>query len=162
MKVAREWATPLAIGSFGLIAVTGVLMFFHIDSGLNKVVHEWLSWVLVAAVALHAVANLQAFKRYFGTTKGRVIIAVSALLLALSFAPVAGRGEPPFMASVKALAAAPVPTLALVAGVSNEEMLSRLQGAGLQPQGTSDTVQALAGADLGRQMQVLRKVLQKS
>lgn len=36
----REWATPLTIGSFLLIAVTGVLMFFHLDSGLNKLAHE--------------------------------------------------------------------------------------------------------------------------
>ena len=40
MKLQRDWATPLTIGAFGLLAVTGVLMFFHPDSGLNKAVHE--------------------------------------------------------------------------------------------------------------------------
>ena len=44
----RESATPLTIGSFLLIAITGVLMFFHLDSGLNKLAHEWLGWAMIA------------------------------------------------------------------------------------------------------------------
>ena len=51
MSIKREWATPITIGAFLLSAVTGVLLFFHLDSGLNKLAHEWLSWVLLAAVA---------------------------------------------------------------------------------------------------------------
>ena len=43
MKVSRDWATPVTIGSFGLMAITGLLMFFHLDSGLNKTAHEWLA-----------------------------------------------------------------------------------------------------------------------
>ena len=35
------------MGAFTLSAVTGVLMFFHLDSGLNKAAHEWLSWAMV-------------------------------------------------------------------------------------------------------------------
>ncbi|EWS63204.1 hypothetical protein Y695_03563 [Hydrogenophaga sp. T4] len=36
----RPWITPLVMGSFALSAVTGVLMFFHLDTGLNKAAHE--------------------------------------------------------------------------------------------------------------------------
>ena len=42
MKISREWATPLTIGAFGLMSVTGMLMFFHLDTGFNKLAHEWL------------------------------------------------------------------------------------------------------------------------
>jgi cytochrome b561 len=61
----REWATPLTIGSFLVIAVTGVLMFFHLDSGLNKLAHEWLAWAMLAAVGLHAAVHFKSFSRYF-------------------------------------------------------------------------------------------------
>lgn len=44
MTISRNWATPLTIGSFLLMAVTGLLMFFHLDTGLNKAAHEWLGW----------------------------------------------------------------------------------------------------------------------
>ncbi len=44
MRVAglplRRWATPLIIGAFLLMSVTGVLMFFEIDAGLTAVAHN--------------------------------------------------------------------------------------------------------------------------
>jgi len=43
----REWATPVTIGAFGLIALTGVMLFFKVQYGMVKPVHEWLSWLLV-------------------------------------------------------------------------------------------------------------------
>lgn len=73
MAVQREWATPVAAGAFLLSAVTGVLIFFHIDSGVNKFVHEWLSWVLLGAVALHLVANFGGFKRHLVTRRSQVL-----------------------------------------------------------------------------------------
>ena len=51
MAIKREWVTPIAAGGFLISAVTGVLMFFHLDTGLNKVAHEWLSWVFLGGVA---------------------------------------------------------------------------------------------------------------
>ena len=159
MKIAREWATPLTIGSFGLIAVTGVLMFFHLDSGLNKAAHEWLSWLLLAGVALHAAANWLGFKRYFQQRWGRSLLALAALVLGLSFLPVGGGGEPPFMVPVKALAAAPVSVLAQVGGVSIDQMQQRLQAAGAPGKDGTDSVALRVGPDLRRQMQVLKQVL---
>ena len=52
MKLQRDWITPITMGAFGLLAVTGALMFFHLDRGLNETAHEWLSWVLLGGVAL--------------------------------------------------------------------------------------------------------------
>ena len=105
----RPWITPVVIGAFGLSAVTGVLMFFHLDSGLNKTAHEWLSWAMVIGVSLHVLLNLPAFKRYFTQTTGRVVIGLFALVLALSFIPAGGSGgEPGFAPPVRALAKAPI------------------------------------------------------
>ena len=159
MRIAREWATPLTIGSFAVIAVTGVLMFFHVDSGLNKAVHEWLSWVLLAGVVLHVVANLAGFTRYLALPRARWLIGGGLLVLALSFVSLGGSNEPPFAAPVKALAAAPVPVLAQVAGVSTPQMHERLRAAGLSPSADADRVLTMAGPDLRRQVGVLRKVL---
>jgi len=79
----RPWITPLVIGAFLISAVTGVLMFFHLDSGLNKTVHEWLSWAMVIGVGLHVLLNVTAFKRYFTQTTGRWVMGSMALILAL-------------------------------------------------------------------------------
>ena len=129
MKIQREWATPITIGAFGLLAVTGVLMFFHLDSGLNKTAHEWLGWVLLGGVAAHLAVNLPAFKRHLTAPRGRAVMAAFALVLGLSFVPLGGASDgPPFKAPIQSLAAAPVPVLAQVAGVSTEAMRQRLAG----------------------------------
>lgn len=116
MKLSREWATPLTIGVFGLMAVTGVLMFFHWDTGLNKTAHEWLGWLMVAGVAAHVAVNWPGFRRYFITSsKGRAILAVSLLVTVGSFASLPGKGQdglPPQILAIKAVTNAPLTTVA--------------------------------------------------
>ena len=157
----RPWITPLVIGAFGLSAVTGVLMFFHLDSGLNKVAHEWLSWAMVIGVGLHALLHLPAFKRYFSQNTGRVVIGVFALVLGLSFIPAGASGgkDPGFAPPVRALARAPIPVLAQVAGTSTEQVKTRLQAAGYAVTSDQQTVADLVGPDLRKQIGAMSKVL---
>ena len=159
MKFQRDWVTPLTIGAFGLLTVTGVLMFFHLDSGLNKVAHEWLSWVLVGGVALHAAVNWAGLKRHLGGWRGRAVLGVFGLLIAASFLPLGGADEPPFVAPMRALADAPISVLAQVARTTPQDMRQRLQRAGLAVSDDSDTVHRLVGEDKRRQMRVLSGVM---
>ncbi len=156
----RPWITPVVIGAFGLSAVTGVLMFFHLDSGLNKTAHEWLSWAMVIGVSLHVLLNLPAFKRYFTQTTGRVVIGLFALVLALSFIPAGGSGgEPGFAPPVRALAKAPITVLAQVAGTSTDEVRAKLQAQGLTVTSDQQSVADLVGSDLRQQIGAMSKVL---
>jgi hypothetical protein len=161
LNTHRPWITPLVIGAFLLTAVTGVLMFFHLDSGLNKTAHEWLSLAMVAGVLLHARLNWPAFKRYFSQTTGRAITGVFTLMLALSFIPAGGadRGEPGFAPPVRALAKAPITVLAQVAGTSTDDMKSRLQDAGITVVSEQQSVAELVGGDLRAQIGAMSKVL---
>lgn len=158
MMIKREWATPLTAGAFLLLAVTGLLMFFHADSGLNKVAHEWLSWVLVAGVALHVTANFKAFQNHLKARRGQMLIGLFALILAGSFLSVGGKDEPPFMAPIRALTQAPVSALAQVAQVSPEEFRARMQGAGLNATSDQQTIAELV-AGREQQMRVLGQLL---
>ncbi|BAO28315.1 hypothetical protein [Sulfuritalea hydrogenivorans] len=156
MAVQREWATPVAAGAFLLSAVIGVLIFFHLDSGLNKFVDEWLSWVLLAAVALHLVANFSGFKRHLVTRRGQVLIGVLALILALSFlSPGGQKSEPSFAPPIRALSAAPLTILAQVANLSPEQLRERLTTTGLQPTSDPQSLADLTGPDMRKQVQVM-------
>ncbi len=156
----RPWITPLAIGSFLLVTVTGVLMFFHLDSGLNKIVHEWLSWVLVAGVILHIALNLPGFKRYLTQRTARWVIGLFVAVLALSFIQLPGAAsEPPFIAPAKALAATPLPVLAKVVGVSTQEIKHRLEAQQLIVTNEQQSVSDIVGSDVRRQISVLKEVL---
>ena len=155
----RGWITPLTIGSFALTSVTGILMFFHLDMGLNKVAHEWLSWVLVAAVALHGLLNWPAFKRYFSQRLAVAVMGVSAAVLALSFTPLGGRDAPPFKAPISALARAPLTQLAVIAQTDVVTVRQRLVEAEFDVRAETPSIAALTGADLRQQIRALNAVL---
>ena len=148
MKLQRDWITPITMGAFGLLATTGVLMFFHIDSGLNEAVHEWLSWVLLGGVALHAAVNWAGVRRHLAGWRGRAAVGVFAAVLA--HLPGRDPGD---------LADAPLTVLAQVARVTPGQMRERLQGQGLAPTADADTVRSLVGDDTRAQIRVLSKVL---
>lgn len=152
----RPWITPLVIGAFLLSAVTGILMFFHFDSGLNKAAHEWLSWAMVIGVSLHILLNLNAFKRYFTQTTGKVVMGLFALILALSFIPAGGAGgDPPFAPPARLLAKAPIPVLAQVLGMSPEALKAELASKGHTVENDQQNLQDLVGGDLRAQIQTI-------
>ncbi len=160
-NVHRPWITPLVIGSFVLSAVTGVLMFFHLDIGLNKAAHEWLGWAMVIGVTLHVWLNLPAFKRYFSQSTARFVMGAFALVLALSFFSLGSEGnsDPKWAGPIRAMADAPVSALAAVGGVTTEDMRLRLEAAGLHVVSDDQTVAELAGPDLRAQINALTQAM---
>lgn len=159
----RPWITPLVIGSFLLLAVTGVLMFFHLDSGLNKLAHEWLSWALLVAVGLHVLLHLPAFKRYLGQKTALLVLGGCALVLALSFMPLpGGKKAPAYAAPVQALAQAPLPVLAQVLGQSTEALKAELDKAGLPVDSNQQSLRDLVGPELKAQVRMLNRLQPKS
>lgn len=89
----QKWATPLTIGAFGLSAVSGVMMFFHANSSLVKVAHEWGSWLLVVGGLFHVVGSWQSFVRYLSKPAARAILVAFALLIIVFFLPLSGHTE---------------------------------------------------------------------
>jgi Domain of unknown function (DUF4405) len=159
MTLSRDWITPLTMGAFLLSAVTGVLMFFHLDSGLNKAAHEWLSWALLAGVAGHVLTNVVGFKRHLAGARGRALVGAFALVLGVSFLPLGGSGgEPPFVAPVRALGQAPLPVLAQVAGLNTAQLRQRLAQAGVQVADDQQTLAQLVGPDTRKQLGVMKRV----
>jgi hypothetical protein len=162
MNIQREWATPITAGAFLLSAVTGVLIFFHLDTGANKFVHEWLGWVLLIGAALHVVSNFGGLKRHLATRRGQLLVGAFAVALLVSFAPIGDKDEPPFMPPIRALSQAPLTTLAQVAHVTPEQLLAHLQKAGVQATSDQQSLSDLVGPDTHKQMHVLEAVFTAS
>ncbi len=159
LNAQRPWITPFVIGVFLLMSVTGGLMFFHLESGLNKAAHEWLGWAMVAGVVAHLMLNVNAFKRHLSSTTGRWVIGACVALLIASFAiPGGGNSKPPFISPIKALAGAPLTEVAQVANLSMAQVRERLGTAGVQAANDNQSVAELVGPDLGDQMRALDKV----
>lgn len=152
MKISRDWATPLTIGAFGLMSVTGLLMFFHLDTGLNKLAHQWLSWAMIAGVAAHAYVNWPALKRYFTASRqGRAIIGLAAVALALSFVQLPGeRGASTQILALRALTKAPIAKVAVLAGRPADQLIDELARAGINLPNANASIESVA-TDRGSQ-----------
>jgi len=144
MKFSREWFTPLTMGSFLLLAVTGVLMFFHLDSGMNKLAHQWLSWLLLAAVLAHAISNGVAFKRCFSVRRAQWILAGMALLTALTFLPGPAKKPNPAKMAVKTLEEATLGQVASLKGRTLAQMQTHLRAQGIPVQDQDGSLSAVA------------------
>lgn len=123
----RTWATPLTMGFFLLLAVTGVAMFFHIETPLNKLLHEWLGWALLAAVGAHLWLNRRPLSAYLKRPMALTIMGAAIVILLASFMlPTPGAGPVPVRAALGSLAQAPISTLASLAGTDPAVLLSKL------------------------------------
>ncbi|MDK3017133.1 DUF4405 domain-containing protein [Pseudodonghicola flavimaris] len=160
MKVIRKWATPLTMGAFLLSAVTGILMFFHWDSGYNKLAHEWLSWAMVAGVGAHVLVNFRAFKTYFRKPLALGIVGVFAGVLAVSFVPAPqGSGSPVAMV-MRTLNAAPIETVIALSGSDTATGLQKLASAGIEAT-PGQSLAALTGGDRNQQVSILRLLMEE-
>lgn len=162
LKLSRSWATPLVMGVFMLMAVTGGLLFFHADSGLNRAAHEWLGWLLVAAAAAHGLANGPALLRHLRSSRpARLILLASAAVLALSWLPLGSREEaPPSQLALRAVADAPIRSVAALAGKTPEQLLRDLGAAGLAAYSAEQPLREVSGNDRARLGLAIRTALQ--
>jgi len=156
MKSLRAWATPMVIGGFTLMAVTGVLMFFHIDTGLNKLVHEWAGWLMIAGVIAHVTLNVRPFMNYLKKPMPIAVMSAFAVALALSFVPAGQadgpRGLPPGMSASVSIAT--IDELIALSGAQSGQAYSVLASAGFDAM-PGETLGAVAGDDATRQAEVL-------
>lgn len=87
MKRLRSWVTPITIGSFLLLGVTGLLMFFKVRGGLIVAAHEWLSPILVVSASLHIWLNWGAVRANLSRARGIAIVGLFAALLVFAITP---------------------------------------------------------------------------
>lgn len=164
LQTLNRWATPLTIGAFIISAITGILIFFHINIGLVKPSHEWLSWLMVIGVGAHIAVNWRMFARYFSSTKKLAlgIILTCVALTVLSIAPLGGKnsnGRPPMVKAAEALNRAPLVQVAALVQQDPAALVAKLQAQNLQVNDTTQTLTQIAQANHTEAMKVLNVVL---
>ena len=127
----QKYATALTTGVFLVVAVTGILLFFHIGNGALKGVHEWLGIAFIAITAIHLMRNWNGFVRLVKKRRTQAVCAVAAIGAAafIAFAP--NDGGSPVARVMGALANAPIENLAPGLGTSTEVLAARLKSKGI-------------------------------
>ena len=132
MVEVRRWATPLAMGAFLLMAVTGILMFFEWEHGLIVIVHQWSSWMLVLGACGHIVANFRPLKNHLKSRWGMLSVATFGTLLVVSlFSWGLITGHAMKRTIEQALVDAPLSQLVRVSHVDTAIVTERLKAQGI-------------------------------
>ena len=76
----RAWISPATSISFLVVAITGVMLAFHMKSRGVKLIHEWIGYTFILAGVVHLLLNWKAFKSYF--RQRSAIVALIAVLVA--------------------------------------------------------------------------------
>jgi hypothetical protein len=158
-QTLRRVATPLTMGAFFLVATTGLLMFFGISSGLNRGVHEWMSWAFLTGVGAHLTVHVKSFRRHLASPAGRGFLAFFAALLVLSFYSWGVRDSDKVIeASARSLADVPITTLANVVHVTPAVVKARLHAIGVEAQ-DGQTIHQLADDHEEREVEIMAVIL---
>jgi hypothetical protein len=79
--LSRTWISPLVAVAFGVIGVTGLLLFFHVKNGSIVTLHEWFGWAFVLTGAVHLLLNWRPLASYFCCRSAFIALTLSALLV---------------------------------------------------------------------------------
>lgn len=157
----RRWATPVTIGGFILMAVTGLMMFFHVELGISKDVHEWAGWVMILGVVMHLVGNWKLFSRYFSQKSAWALISVFVVVLVGSMLiPQSGEGGGPKQI-IGTVLNAPLDKVAGLAGKSVEDLQAQLTAKGWKVDPAAANLDAIAKANQTSPIDVLNTALAK-
>ena len=161
MKLIRKLSTPIVIGAFIVSAITGVLMFFHLSSGFNKLAHEWLGLVFVGAGLLHIWKNMNAFKVTLKQPIVKILAISGVAIMALSFMPSAQnkkRKDPDAM--IAFMGSATIDKLAEIAGKDSTEIIERLKAVGVEDVDGSAKLNGLTGGKARETIGLINQIIQ--
>ena len=138
----KRHSTALTTALFGVIALSGVMLFFHIAPNTVKHVHEWLGMIFIVAAAWHVARNWRGFVHMLGKKESGVVITLVALVavIVVVIGPRGEGGNPAFRVAIR-LEQVPVASVAPLFGQTADSIVGRLKAQGLT---VSDANQSLA------------------
>ena len=157
----RAWSTPLIIACSLVVAISGILMFFHWAEGSVKSMHEWLGLLFVAAIVLHLLNHWRPFSRYFSDQQAIAVLAVVFSLAAgwLAVGGDEGKGKNPMRQLAAKVQQAPLTSVAILMNQSSAEAIAQLQLAGIQTASELQSLEEIADANQRSPNELLRLLL---
>lgn len=130
MKLSRSYITPLITIVFFVVALSGLLMFFHIFDGYTEVVHEILGVIFVVFSVLHVILNWKALKIHF---KKRVFILSTIVVAVISILLVIQQQKSPKFDTIliERITNAPIEDVLKVLQVDSIVVVKRLEENGI-------------------------------
>lgn len=130
MKLSRNFVTPFITVVFIVVAITGLLMFFHVFDGYTEVAHEILGLFFVIFSVLHVIINWKSLKIHFNK---RVFIPASIAVVIISAVLIVQQYHNPKFDTIllERVTKAPIGDVIKLLQVDSIEVLKRLEANGI-------------------------------
>jgi len=163
MQISRNWTTPLTIGAFIIMSSTGLLMFFRLNLGISKLVHEWGGLVLISAVLMHVIANWFSFKRYFVNNIRSLIflICCSFFLSAALFIFNSPKSTKITNVVFERFISSPIKLIAPMTKYSSENIVHLLEKDGFKDLNTESNLKEIAQGDKERLKELISVIFKE-
>jgi phosphate starvation-inducible membrane PsiE len=134
MRLNRNFVTPLITVVFLIVALSGILMFFHLFDGYTEVVHEILGLVFVVFSVFHIILNWKALKIHF---RKRFFISATITVAAISLLLIVQQYNNPKLDAIllEKITNAPIGDVLKVLQVDSTEAVKRLEANGISYDG---------------------------
>ncbi|MGO4853810.1 hypothetical protein [Phaeovulum sp. W22_SRMD_FR3] len=178
----RSWIIPIGIGAVSLLLITGIQLAFRVDNPVGRGLHMVAGAWLVAAGIILMLSRAAVLRPYLEGRFAVWAMALSAGLLGLTALPLLPLMPPPappgMAAPVLPLGAVPpqllvggedlpppgidglsstrIGQLALMAGLRDDELLSRLSASGYQNVTIDQTIAFVAHGDVARERRIVQ------
>jgi hypothetical protein len=139
-------------------------MFFHVNSVLMKVAHEWLSWLLVIGAVAHLALNWRPFVAYFRKPAALAIMGLFLAIGIVSFIPLGGMSgrRPPMMQLFGALEQSSLEVVAQVVQKTPDDLTQELASQGITVRDPRQTIREIAAENGRNAMEILGQVAGKA
>ncbi len=142
MKLKRGFVTPVLTLIFLVVALSGLLLFFHLLDGYTTAIHEIMGLTFVLFSILHLVINWRSMKSYF-PKKIFLISAAVVLLLSVFLVEVDTTHKDRNQMLIEQIVTAPIAETCVVLGIDISQ-LKGLIGADDLVVGEQETIASLA------------------
>jgi len=158
MKLKRGFVTPVLTLIFLVVALSGVLMFFHLLDGYTTTIHEFLGLTFVLFSILHLVINWRSLKSYF-RKKTFLISTAVVLVLSIFLIVVDNNHKDHNEILIEKLVTAPIAEICVVLGtdISHVEMIL---GSNNQIVGEQETIKSLAERNSLTPQKLLARIIE--
>jgi hypothetical protein len=159
----RAWVGPLTIGSFFVVALTGILLLAHFNQGTVKPIHEIVSCLFVVFSILHIIVNGKLFLAYFRKPLGLLFIGIGIALCVVASIPQGNSGghggRSGMMKAFDSLQQSSLELASKVAKREAQAVIDDLKSKGVQVRDDDQTLVEIARENGREPMEVLMMVL---
>lgn len=157
----RTIATPLTIGSFVVVCLTGLFLFFGVR-GLTGPVHEWTSLVFVVGSIFHIIINWKATLAHLKKPLGASLAIICVVLSVVAILPWGGKQQNPkqvLRQSMEVLLDTDLKGVAAVTRQSEQVLEDKLIQAGFKTVDAKATLREIAKANGKSTMATMSAIL---